>query len=378
MSILQESFGRTHDGIAVDLYTLTNRNGLRVKIMTYGATITSVETPDRYGKIENITLSLDTFQDYLQGHPHLGSIAGRYANRIARGKFSLGGKQYTLAVNNGENHLHGGIKGFDKIVWKAQSLETADSAGVVFTLESPDGDEGYPGTLNVKTIYTLTNDDKLKMEYFATTDKPTIVNLTNHAYWNLTAATDDVLGHELWLNADRYLPVDQGMIPLGQLRLVKDTPLDFTRPNAIGSRIEQVEGGYDHCYVLNKKPGEESGDCPNFRGHRPGTAAQQWSAMVDENGTVPFAAILAAIVHEPTSGRVMEVYTTEPGLQFYSGNFLDGTKCRGGKAFAKHDGFCLEAQHFPDSPNPPSFPSTLLTPGETYTQKTVHQFSLKG
>jgi aldose 1-epimerase len=243
--------------------------------------------------------------------------------------------------------LHGGNKGFDKVVWKAESVEAADSIGVVLRHESPDGDEGYPGKLNVNVTYMLTNDNELKMEYAATTDKPTIVNLTNHAYWNLTAAADDVLGHELMLNADFYLPVDKGLIPLGELKNLKGTPMDFTKPMTIGSRIAKVEGGYDHCYVLNKKPGEEK------------------------------ALSLAATLYEPKSGRVMEIYTTEPGVQFYTGNFLDGQQQRGGKKFTQHYGFCLETQHFPDSPNQPSFPSVVLKPGETYMHKTVHKFSVK-
>ena len=237
MSVLKESYGKTADGAAVDLYTLTNSKGLRVKIMTYGATIVSVETPDRNGKAENVTLSLDTLDEYLKGHPFFGSTVGRYANRIAKGKFSLDGKQYTLAGNNNGNHLHGGNKGFDKYVWDAKQVETADSVGVVFTHESPDGDEGYPGKLNAKVTYSLTNNNELKMEYEATTDKPTIVNLTNHTYWNLTAANDDVLGHELTLNADFYLPVDKGLIPLGELKNLKGTPMDFTKQMTIGSRI---------------------------------------------------------------------------------------------------------------------------------------------
>ncbi len=347
MSVQKESFGKTADGAAVDLYTLTNSKGLRVKIMTYGATIISVETPDRDGKTENVTLSLDKPEEYFKGHPFFGSTVGRFANRIAKGKFTLDGKQYTLAGNNNGNHLHGGNKGFDKYVWDAKRVETADSVAVVFTHESPDGDEGYPGRLNTKVTYSLTNNNELKMEYEATTDKPTIVNLTNHTYWNLTAANDDVLGHELTLNADRYLPVDKGLIPLGELKNLKGTPMDFTKPMAIGSRIKQVEGGYDHCYVLNKKPGEEK------------------------------ALSLAASLYEPKSGRVMEIYTTEPAIQLYTGNFLDGTQQRGGKKFTQHYGFCLETQHFPDSPNQPSFPSVVLKPGETYTHKTVHKFSVK-
>lgn len=347
MSVHKELLGKTSDGVDVDLYTLTNSKGLRVKIMTYGATIISVETPDRNGKAENVTLSLDKLDEYLKGHPFFGSTVGRFANRIAKGKFTLDGKQYTLAGNDHGNHLHGGTKGFDKYVWDAKPVETADAVGVVFTHESPDGDEGYPGKLNAKVTYSLTNDNELKMEYEATTDKPTIVNLTNHTYWNLTAAADNVLGHELTLNADFYLPVDKGLIPTGELKNLKGTPMDFTKAAAIGSRIAKVEGGYDHCYVLNKKPGE----------------AKSLS--------------LAATLYEPKSGRVMQIYTTEPAIQFYTGNFLDGTQQRGGKKFTQHYGFCLETQHFPNSPNKPSFPSVLLKPGETYTHKTVHKFGVK-
>jgi aldose 1-epimerase len=347
MSVHKESYGKTPEGVEVDLYTLTNSKGLRVKIMTYGATIVSVETPDRNGKVENVTLSLDNLGEYLKGHPFFGSTVGRYANRIAKGKFTLDGKQYTLATNNNENHLHGGAKGFDKYVWQAKPVETADAVGVIFTHESPSGDEGYPGKLNAKVTYSLTNGNELKMEYEATTDKPTIVNLTNHTYWNLTGAAEDVLGHELTLNADFYLPVDKGLIPTGQLKNLKGTPMDFTKPMTIGSRIAKVEGGYDHCYVLNKKPGEEK------------------------------ALTLAATIHEPKSGRVMEIYTAEPGIQFYSGNFLDGTQQRGGKKFTAHYGFCLETEHFPDSPNRDTFPTVVLKPGETYTHKTVHKFSVK-
>lgn len=346
MSIKKEPFGKTPDGQEVDLYTLTNKNGLRVKIMTYGALITSVETPNRDGKVENIVLSLDSLQDYIKGHPYFGATIGRYGNRIAKGKFKLDGKEYTLATNDKTNHLHGGKKGFDKVVWDAKPVETNDSVGVVFTHESPDGDEGYPGKLNVTTTYTLTNDNELKMEYAATTDKPTVVNLTNHSYWNLTGAAGDVLGHELLLNADRYLPVDAGLIPLGELKNLKGTPMDFTESKTIGSRIAKVPGGYDHCYVLNKKEGEKG-------------------------------LTLVAKVVEPKSGRTMEVYTTEPGVQFYSGNFLDGSNKRGNTAFTKHFGFCLETQHYPDSPNRPEFPTTVLKPGEKYEHKTVHRFGVK-
>jgi aldose 1-epimerase len=346
MPLQKESVGKTSDGTEVDRYTFSNRNGLRVAMLTYGAMITSVEVPDRNGRIENVVLSLDSLQDYLDRHPYFGSTVGRYANRIAKGRFSLLGKEYKLATNNGPNHLHGGNKGFDKVVWSAEPVKTAGAAGLVFTHESPDGDEGYPGKLNVKAVYTLTDDSQLKIEYAATTDAPTVVNLTNHAYWNLTAARRDVLGHLLTLNADRYLPVDAGLIPVGELKAVRNTPMDFTHPQTIGSRIAQVEGGYDHCYVLNRKEGE----------------------------TGP---TLAARVVEPASGRVMEVYATQPGVQLYTGNFLDGTLRRGGTRFDKHFGFCLETQHFPDSPNQPSFLTTVLMPGQEYRHATIHKFGLE-
>jgi len=346
MSIQSKSIGKMQDGTQVDEYTLTNANGLRIRIITYGATLTTVEVPDRHGKLGVVTLYLDSLDGYLAGHPFFGSIAGRYANRIAKGKFTLDGVEYTLATNNGPNHLHGGIKGFDKAVWKAEPAEGEGSVAVKFTHTSPDGDEGYPGTLTASVTYSLTNDNELRMEYTAQTDKPTHVNLTNHAYWNLAGAgSGDVLGHELMLNADRYLPVDEGLIPLGEPASVKGTPMDFTEPHTIGSRIARVEGlGYDHCYVLNKKRGGELS--------------------------------LAARVVEPKSGRVMEVYTTQPGIQLYTGNFLDGHPIVAGKPCKKHYGFCLETEHYPDSPNRPEYPSTVLRPGETYHEVTVHRFSV--
>lgn len=346
MTLNKEPFGRMPNGEVVDRYTFSNRHGLRVAMLTYGATITAVEVPDRNGRIENIVLSLDSLQDYLKGHPYFGSTVGRYANRIAKGRFSLLNKEYVLATNDGANHLHGGVVGFDKVVWKAEPIETAESVGVAFTHESPDGDEGYPGRLLVKATYVLTNDNALNIEYTAATDAPTVVNLTNHAYWNLTAARRDVLGHELTLNADRFLPVDAGLIPLGKLQAVAGTPMDFTKPETIGARIAQVDGGYDHCYVINH----------NSR----------------ETGPT-----LTARAVEPASGRVMEVFATQPGVQLYSGNFLDGTLRRGNAAFAKHFAFCLETQHFPDSPNQPAFPSTVLMPGQTYRHTTIHRFGVK-
>ncbi len=342
MTIHKSAFGEMPDGTPIHQYTLDNARGLRAKIITFGATLRQVEMPDRHGNTGVVTLYLDSLEDYLAGHPFFGSIAGRYANRIAKGEFTLDGQQYTLATNNGENHLHGGEKGFDKAVWKAKPERGDGFVAVTFTLVSPDGDEGYPGTLTVEAKYTLTDDNEIRMEYTATTDKPTVVNLTNHAYWNLAGAgSGDVLGHELMLNADRYLPVDEGLIPLGDPAPVAGTPMDFTQPKKIGSRIERVEGGYDHCYVLNRK-GE-------------GLA-------------------LAARVVEPESGRGMELHTTQPGIQLYTGNFLDGRLTVAGKPCKRHDGFCLETEHFPDSPNRPEYPSTVLRPGETYHEVTLHKF----
>lgn len=347
MSITKELMGKTSDGVGVDLYTLTNANGLRAKIMTYGATITSVEVPDRNGKIENITLSLDSLDDYLKGHPCLGSTIGRFANRIAKGKFSIDGQEYTLAANNGPNHLHGGNRGYARVVWQAKPVETNNSVGVAFTYESADGEEGYPGNLTAHVTYSLTNDNELRMQYSATTDKPTVVNLTNHAYWNLAGGgSGDIMTHEVTLNADRFLPADAGLIPLGELKSVKGTPFDFTQPKTIGAEIDQTGGGYDLCYVLNKK----------------------------NNETEP---CLAARVAEPKSGRVMEVYTTEPGVQLFSGGCLDGSLHMAGKPLEKFHGLCFEAQHYPDSPNQPTFPTTVLRPGETYEQLTIHRFFTK-
>ncbi|MCS7305766.1 MAG: galactose mutarotase [Thermoguttaceae bacterium] len=346
MELRQEPFGKV-EGKQVDLYILSNRNGLRVKLMSYGATITAVEVPDRQGKVDNITLYLDTLEDYLKGHPFFGSTVGRYANRIAFGRFTIEGVTYQLATNNNRHHIHGGRKGFDKYVWRAEPIQGEDFVGVAFSHTSPDGDENYPGTLQVKATYILTNQNELRMIFEATTDKPTHVNICNHAYWNLAGAgAGTILDHIMMLNADKYLPVDKELIPLGDPEPVFGTAMDFlTEPKTIGSRIHQVPGGgYDHCYVLRKDaPGKMS---------------------------------LAARVVEPKSGRVMEVYTTQPGVQFYTGNFLDGSLRAGRHNYPKHAGFCLETQHFPDSPNRPSYPSTLLRPGQTYREETIHKFSL--
>jgi aldose 1-epimerase len=311
--------------------------------MNYGAILVSLEVPDRNGDIADITLGFDKLDGYIGEHPYFGAIVGRYANRIGKGVFKLDGVEYKLATNNGENHLHGGIKGFDKVVWKHEDAHATDSEAVVkLSYISEDGEEGYPGNLACSVIYTLTEDDKLKISYEAETDKKTVVNLTNHAYFNLAGqGNGDILGHELTLNADKYTVVDEGLIPTGENRNVKGTPMDFTTPMTIGSRIGRVEGGYDHNYVLNSSD----------------TMA------------------LAAKVYEPKSGRVMEIHTDQPGIQFYTGNFLDGSITgKAGKVYKKHYGFCLETQHFPDSPNKPDFPSVVLHPGQKYATVTVHKF----
>ena len=346
MSARQESFGKTPDGKPVDLYTLTNPGGVTARITNFGGILVSVQAPDRDGKMADITLGFDKLDGYLGKHPYFGAIVGRYANRIGKARFTLDGKLYTLAANDGENHLHGGIKGFDKRVWRLDEISEGDKAVVKMSYISEDGEEGYPGNLACSVTYTLTKDNQLKINYEAETDKATVVNLTNHSYFNLAGqGNGDILGHELTLNADKYTVVDEGLIPTGENRPVKGTPMDFTKPMTIGSRIDQVEGGYDHNYVLN------SG-----------------------GGTLT----LAAKVYEPTSGRVLEVYTDQPGVQFYTGNFLDGSITgKGGKVYKKHYGFCLETQHFPDSPNKPGFPSVVLRPGQTYKTETDYKFYAK-
>jgi aldose 1-epimerase len=345
MSANKESFGKTPDGKQVDLYTLTNTNGIRARITNFGAILVSLQVPDRKGNLADITLGFDKLDGYLGVHPYFGAIVGRYANRIGKAKFTLDGKVYKLAANDGENHLHGGTKGFDKVVWRLEDLGVEGAgAAVKMSYISEDGEEGYPGNLACSVTYTLTGDNELKISYEAETDKTTVVNLTNHSYFNLAGqGNGNILGHELMLNADKYTVVDEGLIPTGENRPVKGTPMDFTKPMTIGSRIGQVKGGYDHNYVLN------SGG---------GTLA------------------LAAKVYEPTSGRVMEIYTDQPGVQFYTGNFLDGSVTgKAGKVYQKNYGFCLETQHFPDSPNKPGFPSVVLRPGQKYTTETVYKFS---
>jgi len=351
MSIKTESFGRTPQGEQVQLYVLTNANGVKAQIMDYGATVVSLEVPDRDGKMADVVLGYDNLRDYIKNSPYFGAIVGRYGNRIAKGRFTLEGVEYTLAKNNGENHLHGGIKGFDKVLWKSESVNKPNAVGVKFSYLSKDGEEGYPGNLDCSVTYLLTNDNELKIEYLATTDKPTPVNLTHHGYFNLTGCERDILGHELMLKADRFTPVDSGLIPTGELRPVKGTVMDFTKPTPIGARInsddQQIKfgGGYDHNWVL-KRTG---------RGLSP-----------------------AARVYEPSSGRIMEVLTTEPGVQCYSGNFLDGTITgKGGIVYKHRYGFCLETQHYPDSPNKPNFPSVILRPGQKYAQTTIYRFSTR-
>jgi len=348
MSIKVEAFGRTPDGQAVDLVTMTNPNGLRAKVTNYGGVLVSMEAPDRDGKLGDVVLGYDNLDDYVKQGAFFGATTGRYANRIGGAKFVLDGVEYKLAANNGPNHLHGGKKGFDKMVWKIKEAKSDDDEAVLkLSYVSKDGEEGYPGNLDCTVTYTLTKDDLLKFSYEATTDKPTVVNLTNHSYWNLAGqGNGDILGHELMIDADRYTPVDEGLIPTGELKSVKDSPMDFTKAMTIGSRIKEIDiGGYDHNYVLNSGAGKLA---------------------------------LCARAYEPTSGRVMEVHTTEPGVQLYTGNFLDGSLVgKDGKTYNKHYAFCLETQHFPDSPNKPDFPSVVLRPGEKYETTTVHKFSVK-
>jgi len=347
MSVNQESFGQTSEGREVDLYTLTNSNGLKARITYYGAILVSLEVPDRECKLADVTLGFDKLDGYLGEHPYFGAVVGRYANRIGKARFELEGVEYTLAANNDENHLNGGLKGFDKVIGKLEDLKTEDRSAILkLSYISEDGEEGYPGNLACSVTYALTEDDELQISYEADTDKTTVLNLTNHSYFNLAGqGTGDILGHELMIDADKYTVVDEGLIPTGENRAVEGTPMDFTISASIGSRIDQVEGGYDHNYVLKSGGGSLT---------------------------------LCARVYEPTSGRVMEVHTTQPGVQFYTGNFLDGSVIgTGGKAYQKHYGFCLETQHFPDSPNRPDFPSVVLKPGQKYATATVLKFSTR-
>ena len=349
-TVTKETFGKTAEGESVDLYTLRNAHGVEAKITNYGGIVTSLKVPDRSGKFDDIVLGFNDLDSYLKGHPYFGAIIGRYGNRIAKGRFTLNGVEYKLAVNNGENHLHGGIKAFDKVVWTGKESKTAAGPAVTLTYLSKDGEEGYPGNLNVTVVYTLTNHDELRIDYSATTDKDTVTNLTHHSYFNLAGeGNGDILNHRVMINATRFVPTDAGSIPTGELRNVAGTPFDFRKLTAIGARINQDEeqlklgNGYDHTWIINGRPG---------------------------------ALRLAAQAFEPRSGRRMQVWTTEPGMQFYTGNFLDGTLTgKSGKIYQRRYGFCFETQHYPDSPNHPAFPTTTLKKGATYRSTTIYRFS---
>jgi aldose 1-epimerase len=347
-SVTMMDFGKTPEGTPVELYVLKNGK-LTVKVMTYGAIVTEIDAPDRNGKLGDVVLGFDSLEGYLGTHPYFGATVGRVANRITKASFTLGGQEYTLAANDGPHSLHGGKKGFDKVVWKAEPTSQSNGPSVKLTYRSPDGEEGYPGNLSVSVTFTVTGSDELRIDYTATTDKPTPINLSNHSYFNLAGRTNEsILGHQLMLATDHYTPVDETLIPTGEIAPVSGTPLDFTQPTDIGKRLGELKGepkGYDHNFVLN-------------------------------SGGKALA--LAARVYEPKTGRLMEMYTTEPGVQFYSGNFLDGSnKGKDGIVYRKHHGFCLEAQHYPDSIHHPNFPSTILEPGKTYTQTTIYKFSAR-
>ena len=353
VGITSEAWGEV-DGEQVSLFTLSNANGMEVKLTNYGGIITSVVVPDRDGNMDNVTLGFDNLDDYVEGHPYFGNITGRYANRIARGTFDIEGEDFYLAVNNAPNTLHGGEKGFDKVVWAAEEVSGEGEVGVKLSRVSPDMEEGYPGNLAVEVTYTLTDNDEIRIDYHATTDEPTHINLTNHAYWNLAgdgSGTAD--NHVLTLMASNYTPVDTSLIPTGEIAPVAGTPMDFTTPHPIGERIRDdfeqlvIGRGYDHNFVLDRpSPDDDS-------------------------------LLVAAVVEEPESGRTLTISTTEPGIQFYSGNFLDATEIgAAGKMYRQGDAFALETQHFPDSPNQPEFPSTLLEPNEEFNSTTIYAFSV--
>jgi aldose 1-epimerase len=340
-------FGRLEDGTAIDLYVLKNAKGSSAKIITYGATLTELWVRDRSGKLDDVVLGFDNLQGYLGKHPWFGATVGRVANRIANGRFKLDGREYSLEINDPPNNLHSGSKDFSRVVWKAEPVHERNGAAVRFTYDSPEGDEGFPGRLLVTILYRLTDNDELQLEYTAKTDKATPVNLTNHSYFNLNG-NQDVLNEVLQLNAEKYTPVDAMLIPTGEIALVKGTPLDFTHPVAIGAHIAEVKGdpgGYDHNFVLASGAGKLK---------------------------------LAASVFDESSGRQMEVWTTEPGVQFYSGNFLDGSITgKRGIVYGKHSGFCLETQHFPNAVNQPEFPSVILRPPAVYSTQTIYKFSVR-
>lgn len=341
MNLQRSNFGKTADGQAITLFTLTNRSGNSVAVTDYGAILVSVMVPDRKGELANVNLGYSNLDGYLARHPYFGSTVGRFCNRIAAGKFQLDGRTYQLAINNGPNHLHGGIVGFDKLFWCSTEINTHTAIGMRFQLRSPDGQEGYPGNLEVVADYLWNDDNELTFSFQATSDASTVVNLTNHSYWNLAGAkSGNVLDHQLQLNCGRFLAVDDTLIPTGQIWDVANTALDFRQPHAIGERISQLPStkGYDHCFVVDGEAGQLR---------------------------------RAGLAMDPKSGRTMEVLTTQPGMQLYTGNHLDGE-------FVQHGGFCLETQHYPDSPNQPSFPTTRLNPGEKFEQTTVHRFGVQG
>lgn len=349
-NITKAPFGRTADGTPVDIYTMRNAKGSEARISNYGGIVTSLKVPDKTGKLGDVVLGYDNLDGYLKASPHFGCLVGRFGNRIAKGKFTLNGQEYTLATNNGPNALHGGIKGFDKVVWNATMVASQLGPALELRYLSKDGEEGYPGNLSVTAVYTLTDDDALRLDYTATTDKDTVVNLTHHSYFNLRGHGNN-LGHIVQINADKFTPVDSTLIPTGELKPVAGTPFDFRKPTPIGARVNaddqqlKFAGGYDHNWVINKNPGE---------------LAQQ------------------AVVYESESGRVLEVWSTQPGLQFYGGNSLDGTITgKGGWTYQFRDAFCMEPQHFPDSPNQPNFPSTVLQPGQTYKNTIMYEFSTR-
>lgn len=344
-SIEEEFFGTTAEGDSVQLFTLCNKDGITVKITNYGGIVTEIHTPDREGKIQNVVLGFDNFASYLEGHPYFGAIIGRFSNRIAGSQFSIGDAQYQLAANDGNNSLHGGLKGFDKAVWLAKPGACEENASLELSYTSIDGEEGYPGNLSTKVIYTLEG-DQLIIDYLAETDKATPLNLTNHSYFNLSGK-GSILDHVLYINASQYTPVNPELIPTGELANVEATPFDFRKPTAIGERIKETGGeplGYDHNFVLDDKENESK---------------------------------LAAKLMDPVSGRFLEVHTTEPGVQFYTGNFLDGSLESGGISYEQYNGLCLETQHFPDSPNQPDFPNAILHPGEKFKSRTIFKFGVE-
>jgi aldose 1-epimerase len=343
-------FGHAPDGTPVDVYTLRNSQGAEARICTYGGIVVSLKVPDREGRMGDVVLGYETLAEYIKENPYFGSLIGRYGNRIAKGKFTLDGEEYSLAVNNGPNHLHGGLKGFDKVVWHGRAYQGDQGPALELAYLSPDGEEGYPGNLDVTAVYTWRDDNTLRLDFTATTTRPTILNLTHHSYFNL-AGQGDILGHEVMINASRFTPVDETLIPTGELRPVDGTPFDFRRPTAIGARINHADAqlkfgnGYDHNWVINNPAGQLE---------------------------------TQARVYEPQSGRVLEVLSTEPGLQFYSGNFLDGSITgKGGWNYKFRNGFCMEPQHYPDSPNKPDFPSVVLRPGATYRNTILYRFSVR-